>query len=49
MPFGYREGKGWALTVSGGVDIAAPKAAVVKLYLSQVMTGFASVPSHSGF
>lgn len=42
MPFGYRERKGWPLTVSGGVDVTPPKAAVVKLCLPQVTTGFDS-------
>jgi len=49
VPFGYREGKGWPVTAAGGMDIAAPKAAAVKVSLPQVVTGFGSVPSEEGF
>lgn len=37
------------LAVSGGEDIAPPKATVVKLCLPQVMMRFGSVPSQAGF
>lgn len=49
MSLEYRGGKGWPLTVSGDVDKAPPKAAMVALPQPQVMLGFGSVPSQAGF